>query len=246
MSALGVPLDSVSIAFSERARPRGNRWDFTARVSWKRETTSEQSSPEDQVAASIDDELNFNFQGPATSFTKAISQQSYNPSGSSDVAPEVGKAVGVRIDGTVDGLEVSIPSNGFNLTRTLRLGNSDAQVNGWMMNRIAKLHSKNQATYRGHQAGDCFFKSFSGQFIGDYSFRCTFDFASQFGENNPTVEIGSTTFNVGQRVKGFDVLWAMYNRKLDDAANMIAPSAAGVYVAEVFKDSDFASLIQGV
>ena len=226
----GVTLNSILPSLI----PKGKDGDYYGIVDYKH--TSQ--TPQQQTPAATNDELlSFNFTGPSTFFTRAISQTKHGPD-----ATDFGVALNVLEDKSIAGIDAALPDSGFEVRAKLNLGATPALVNAWIDGRIAQLHTANDATFRGKTAEDCVLAGFSGEQLTDGDFDVAFDFRAQLKEDYTAANsfsAGRETFTIGKIVPGFHLIWVQYLSVEDTTAKVIYPKANGVYVAKVFETSDF-------
>lgn len=220
----GLALEGRRLDVEERDRAKAGLYDFDFEVTWFVAETGDEppTTPDGR-------NLSFNLTGGPTYFSNARSQTAYGTD-----APDFGTSIGVNEDKTISGIDVAIPPSGLQVSdRVIFL--DEVQFNEWIESISAKIWTKNSVAFRTLQPGDAFLRSVTGNWVVDYTFDIALDIAIQRGEDNPTVEGIAIT----QRVAGFDTVWVYYEKEVDTAAKLIKPKARGVYVAEVFKSSDF-------
>ena len=228
----GFPLTTVRIGIKERKRSHrvasDTLFDFDFSVRWlhkSRSKEADESEPEDSPVSGFA----FNFQAPGTFFSHAISQTKFG----SD-APDFGDAIGVNEDGTINGVDLQIPGSGLQIDERLIFA-TESQVNSWAVDTADKVGKVNQNTWRTLESGDAYLRSVTGKWVTGFAFDVTYDVAFQRGESNPSID----GISVSQRVPGFDAIWVYYEAEEDTSEKLIKPKARGVYVAQVFKKTNF-------
>ena len=245
----GITLANRVINVEPHGPAQKNSWEAT--ITYNHVSVAE-SADQDQPARLDDQNLSFSFGPLPVFFTEAIAQEKFDrvfPS-PSPPAPEVGTAINVKYAasgvGDVEGAEVPTSGDGFQIVTRQNLGSTADEVNA-RVRALAQLRNrKNNAVFRGLQAGECLFLGFSGEQRTDGDFDMTYDFGVALNEDFTTAPFvsGDSIFQIGQVVRGFDLIWVMYQPIEDTLTNQMVPTAVGVYVAEVFQDGDF--LITGV
>lgn len=230
----GVILNSVEYDLSRRGKPSDNSWEGV--VSYKHSSATQQF---DIPANENDEKLSFSFSGPSTFFTKAIAQDNFGTT-----ARDVGLAINVSNNGDVEGMDVGIPSSGFQVRIKQDLGANAAAINTKVKELRALLHTKNDDTFRGLEAGDCLLTQFSGEQRNDGLFDMIYDFAVELNQDytSDQFDTGRVQFTIGRKIKGFELIWVMYEQFEDTTAKVMVPQALGVYVADVFEDGDFSTI----
>ncbi len=222
-------------------KPKGRDGNYEGVVDYKHPSATPQ---QDRPVEENDEKIRFSFHGGSLFFTKAIAQAKYDPDGGG-TAKDVGLAINVETDGTVKGAEVAIPSLTFNVPIVLNIGATASAINTWTRNRIAQIHTYNDATFRGLNTGECLFLGFTGEARVDGLFDLDFEFAVSIEEDFTaanSLDTGRKTFSPGVIKKGFDLLWIQYDSVEDTTDNVIVPEAQGAYIAQVFEDSDFSTI----
>jgi len=238
-------IDLGSRSFSLKPRGKASSGCYAGIVDWKHVSRT----PGQDAPVNLGDEkLSFTFSMGSSFFTKAISQEKFDPTGQTIKAKDVGLAINVQADGSVDGLDVQVPGDGFQISTRLSLGSNAALINKWLKDRIAQLGTINDDTFRGLEAGDCLLRAFSGEVRADSDFDIVWDFAVVLGEDYTSTpfDTGRVSFALNRRVAGFDLIWVMYEPKEDTVEKIVVPEARGAYVAKVFEDSDFSLFGVGV
>lgn len=152
-------------------------------------------------------------------------------------APDCLGQIGVSSRG-VDGVDVVIP--GFNWDETHVKENADV---GWSYLNILKnlTGTVNNATFRGHAAGEVLFTGCQGTRQDSHRFELTYSFVAI--PNATGLIAGDIT---GIEKKGHEYMWIAWNAEEDDTGKFLIQKPAGVYVEQVYKESDFSALNIGV
>ena len=233
----GVLLNSRLIAGKEDLRTG----DFNFQIDFKHESNTEQL---DLPIAEDDEKLTFAFSGGPTFFTRAISQTKNNPTTGGKTARDVGNAINVKTDGSVEGAEIAIPDFGFTVSTRKDIGSTAAAINAWMKARIEQVWTTNNAAFRTLAIEDCLLKGFSGRQVSGGLFDIDFDFGAVIGEDYSAAgsfDTGRRAFTLGL-VPGFRLIWVQYDAIEDTTDKVIVPEGRGAYVAKVFETSNFANL----
>ena len=240
----GIVLANRVINVEPHGPAQKNSWEAT--ITYNHVSVAE-SADQDQPARLDDQNLSFSFGPLPVFFTEAIAQEKFDRVAPADSppAPEVGTAINVKYAasgvGDVEGAEVPSSGDGFQVVTRQNLGSTTDEVNARVRSLAQLRNRKNNSTFRGLQAGECLFLGFSGELRTDGDFDMTYDFGVALNEDflsGPFIS-GGSIFNIGQVVRGFDLVWVMYQPIEDMDANQMVPVAVGVYVAEVFQDGDF-------
>ena len=240
----GITLANRVINVEPHGPAQKNSWEAT--ITYNHVSVAE-SADQDQPALLDDQNLSFSFGPLPVFFTEAITQEKFDRAFPADSppAPEVGTAINVKYAasgvGDVEGAEVPSSGDGFQVVTRQNLGSTTDEVNARVRSLAQLRNRKNNSTFRGLQAGECLFLGFSGELRTDGDFDMTYDFGVALNEDFTTAPFisGDSIFQIGRVVKGFDLVWVMYQPIEDMDANQMVPVAVGVYVAEVFQDGDF-------
>ena len=243
----GITLANRVINVEPHGPAQKSSWEAT--ITYNHVSVAE-SADQDQPAMLNDQNLSFSFGPLPVFFTEAITQEKFDRvfPADSPPAPEVGTAINVKYAasgvGDVEGAEVPSSGDGFQVVTRQNLGSTVDQVNAKVRSLAQLRNRKNNSLFRGLQAGECLFLGFSGEQRTDGDFDMTYDFGVALNEDFTTAPFisGDSTFQIGQVVRGFDLVWVMYQPIEDEDANQMVPTAVGVYVAEVFQDGDFSTI----
>ena len=241
-----IVLANRTINVSPHGKTSKRSW--IAKLNYKH-VSATKSAQQDQPANTGDENLSFSFGPLPVFFTEAITQEKFDAVETIvGPAPDVGTAINVKYAasgiGDVEGIQVPTSGDGFQIVTRQSLGTNALQVNN-QVRALARLRNKKNATaFRGLNPGECLFLGFSGQLRTDGDFDMTYDFGVSIEEDftaSPFIA-GDSTFVIGRVVKGFEVVWIMY-QPVEDTENMqMLPSAVGLYVADVFEDGDFGQI----
>ena len=233
VSVLGVPLLSRSITGKEDPRNLGS-FDFV--VDYRHESNEEQ---QDLPIEEDDEKISFSFSGGPTFFSNALSQTKYGPD-----SRDVGSAINVLTNGSVEGIELQIPDSGFTVDTRKDIGSDAATINAWVKARIEQLWKTNDSTFRSLDAEDCLFTGFSGNQVAGGLFDLSFEFAVAIGVDytSDQYDTGRVQFTIGSKIPGFHVIWVQYETKEDSTDSVIVPEALGVYDAKVLETTDFSNI----
>ena len=243
----GITLANRVINVEPHGPAQKSSWEAT--ITYNHVSVAE-SADQDQPAMLDDQNLSFSFGPLPVFFTEAITQEKFDrvAPANSPPAPEVGTAINVKYAasgvGDVEGAEVPSSGDGFQVVTRQNLGSTVDQVNAKVRSLAQLRNRKNNSVFRGLQAGECLFLGFSGEQRTDGDFDMTYDFGVALNEDFTAAPFisGDSTFQIGRVVRGFDLVWVMYQPIEDMDANQMVPTAVGVYVAEVFQDGDFLTI----
>lgn len=244
-SIYGLALNSVDYDISGTDKPG----KYNGTVSYKHVSATPQ---QDAPASNGDEKLSFSFSGGQTFFNYAISQTKHNVSHATITVPtarDFNNLLDVKGDPSSgfesQGIEAPIPSSGFQVRTRQTLGANAAAVNAKVRDLIGVILKKNDASFRGLNAGECLLLGFSGEERIDGDFDMTYDFAVSLQEDytSTPLDLGNGfTSAIGKIVKGFELIWIFYETYEDTASNTAWPMPTGVYVADVFEDVDFSTI----
>jgi hypothetical protein len=153
-------------------------------------------------------------------------------------APDCKSAIGVKHDGSVDGVDIVIPA--LKLTCSYRFPVASTVVNAttWdsYVKKLARMSgTTNNATYGEYARGELLFLGATGEFVPKVPTEIQYHFAAS--ENVTGLTIGTIA---GIAKKGHEFLWIMFEAAEDQSKIIQRPLAA--YVEQVYGESNFADL----
>lgn len=144
-------------------------------------------------------------------------------------APDYSGAIGVDSDGTVHGVDVTMPSLTFCITKKYAL------VTASMISAMASLTGKvNSSAFHGFEAGEVLFMGASGGKNGD-KWEVSYKFAVSPNETDLT--IGGIAV---AKKDGWDYAWVRYKESAE--GNVVTRVPESVYVEKVYSAASFAAL----
>jgi len=188
----------------------------------------------------------FDTTGGTQHITQAESETAY-PAGFGGANYQF-KAIGVDGNG-VNGVDIVVPQ--LQWQETYDVPNTYV-TNTYIRSLATVTGTTNRASFRGFAAGEVLFMGCSGsQEWDDQKGRGPWSLSYRFvaspnagsGQTVPAISIGDIT---GVEKKGHEYLWVKYENVLNGSASDLLKKPKGVYVNQVYKDSDFSQLGIGV
>lgn len=182
-------------------------------------------------------EYRVTFPGGARSelITQAYGERRYGPT--DPPAPDLGGAINVTGQG-VDGVNVDVPD--FPWVETWILANNDVSWADIIAIGLLRKTTNDDA-FRGFARGEVLFDEFSASPRTDQDWEYTFRFrasANRTVANGKPISIGGFT---GIEKLGWEYLWVRYQSAVS-SAGLVFERPIGVYVNQVYLESDFADL----
>lgn len=220
----GLKRDTISV------EPTDNNLTWHVNVTYKSEAR-QQSQPPSETGDTL---ISFDTGGATQHITQALGTTKYAKSG--ETAADFKDAIGVTPDGTVQGVDIPIPSLTFEVTKYLESSVvSDDYVRG-LAGATGKVNSK---AYRGFDAGELQFLGATGSKRpqGDWEVRFKF----KFSENLTNQTIGEIT---GVAKRGHQYIWVYYSDEDDSTADAVVQRPKYVYVQDLVESKDFEAVLQ--
>lgn len=150
-------------------------------------------------------------------------------------APDYGGAVGVKKDGTVEGVEVIVPKLEWTETHYLH----GKYISFTYLNLLYRLTGKvNSDPFRAFNPGEVLFMGAQGREVaGTGTGELTYHFAA-----SPNVELTLPGIEDPIRKDGWDYLWFDFKTSLDEKAKKIVTRADWAFVERVYERVKFAQL----
>lgn len=148
-------------------------------------------------------------------------------------APDCKNAIGVTKEG-VEGVDVVMPVYAWTET----FYKDDADVTQEYRGKLFNLTGKtNNATFHGCNAGECLCFGFQGSRMEDGQWEITAHFRGS--PNRTNLQVGDIT---GIDKKGWEYLWVMYAKEVDETASMTVFRPVAVYIERVCDSADFTDI----
>ena len=146
-------------------------------------------------------------------------------------APDYGGAIGVDADGTVHGVDVTMPALTFTINKVYSSFSSND------ITTLASYTGKvNSGAFQGFAAGEVLFLGASGGRRSDGKWEISYKFS--VSPNQSGFSVGS--ISVGSK-KGWDYAWVRYQDEVSGDAVVRKPAA--VYVESVYESASFSNLV---
>jgi hypothetical protein len=189
----------------------------------------------------FDDEFyDYSFTNETVTTNNCIEQVAYPASGTG-IAPPMDKLVGVDQDGTVDGVEVYDNSETLVVTKW----KDQTLFTQAYVNQVrAELNKVNSISWYGASAGECLFRGMEK--VGDNRDMVKLEFTFLISRNRVEAELPTfkdregSNFTITGGKKGWEYLWV---RPISvPETDKVVSRVDGVYVAEVYEESNYAGL----
>jgi len=179
-----------------------------------------------------DSSFSFDTGGGTQHITQALATvASHAPPGKT--APNFKGAVGVS-DGSVDGVDITVPIYNFSETHYLDVATVDAAYKLTLFNLTGTVNS---LSFKGFAAGEVLFQGASGSLRQHDQWEITYKFAAS--PNATGLTVGDiTAINKG----GWEYLWVRYREDEDTAAKTLARRPVAAYVEQVYPLTDLNQL----
>lgn len=141
--------------------------------------------------------------------------------------------INVKEDGSVEGVEVPVPSFSFSLTRFISLPDFTTAYQNAVGNCVKRV---NNAHFRGHATGTVLLDQATGSGRGQAKVEITFRFSVS---PDATLSVGSIS---GINKPGWHYLSITSEQQLNAAGDKLVPTPIGVEVGPVFFTADFSVL----
>lgn len=188
------------------------------------------ATTEDEDDSTPESTYAFDTSGGTMHRNQSLGTSVYPPS-----APSFGGAIGVDNDGSIAGVDVTMPVFNFTETHTL----AASRVTTAYKKKVAALTGTvNSSSFRGFDAGEVLFIGASGSRNGNKSsdpWEVTFRFA--VSPNKTGLSVGGIK---SIQKKGWDYLWVRYADSVSGTSLIKSPVAA--YVEKVYESADFSNL----
>ena len=146
-------------------------------------------------------------------------------------APDYGGAICVDSDGTVHGVDVTMPALTFTINKVY------SSFSASDVARVASYTGKvNSGSFEGFAAGEVLFLGASGGKRSDGKWEISSKFS--VSPNESAFSVGS--INVGAK-KGWDYAWVRYEDEV--SGNAVVRKPAAVYVESVYESVSFSGLV---
>jgi hypothetical protein len=172
-------------------------------------------------------ELSFSTQGKTEHITQSLNTTRYP-----GTADDHGGQVGVTKDG-VEGVDITIP--GLTWTETHIFPNADCD-NAYLIALKALTGTVNDATFRGHSAGEVLFLGANGSRKNAEQWQIEFSFVAI--PNASSLTVGTIT---GIDKKGHEYMWITWDKE-ESGGEFVKSVPRAVYVEQVYPTSDFSGL----
>jgi hypothetical protein len=142
-------------------------------------------------------------------------------------------AIGVKEDGTIDGVDIVVPSFKFTIQKSF----AKSDITTSFRQTIAGLTGKvNESTFWGYPQGEVLFTGASGQRSGNGDWQISFNFLQSPTQYNKT--LAGVTISQKQ---GWEYVWVHY-KKLNQTLDEVP---ANLFVERIYEESDFSVLNLG-
>ena len=146
-------------------------------------------------------------------------------------APDYGGAICVDSDGTVHGVDVTMPALTFTINKVY------SSFSASDVARVASYTGKvNSGSFEGFAAGEVLFLGASGGKRSDGKWEISYKFS--VSPNESAFSVGS--INVGAK-QGWDYAWVRYEDEV--SGNAVVRKPAAVYVESVYESVSFSGLV---
>jgi len=200
-----------------------------ASVNWAT-ADSPQTKREAQPTETNDHEQSFSIGGGTQRVQEALSQLKYPAA-----APDLGNAVNVQEDGSVEGVDILVPTLSFR--RTYYLPTSvvtDSYARG-LRDAVGKT---NNASFLNFDVGELLLLSANGTQRGQADWAVSFEWLA--GKNQSDLAVaGIEDINKGAH----EFLWILYEQEQEDTAKKMKPVVIGVYVAVVYGQVHYPTIL---
>jgi hypothetical protein len=203
---------------------------YKGTVEYRHAGRDEQASPDNELIDIGREKVTCSFSGTTANVTTALNQNRYGTN-----ARDVGLALNVQYDGTVDGLEVNVPTGSFTVSTVI---SKDVVTNEWLKARFEQIWTTNNATFRSWPRGCVALAGMDTRQRADGNWEIDYSFQIQPPET--FTDIGGVSLGGSITKEGFAYTWVMFRPKED--AGKITPEPVGAYLAVVYKKSDFGQL----
>jgi hypothetical protein len=153
----------------------------------------------------------------------------------------VGLLVGIKDDGTVEGMPWGVPTITLSVTLYKNRSAIDAAYIAGCVRQVGRVNS---ATWYGFAAGEVRLESISIPKKLESLWALQFDFGIRPNEDNAALPTytgpNSTTFTYSRDVLGWEYPWVKEIEAIDGDNKVIL--VEGLYIAKRFKSSDFSAL----
>jgi hypothetical protein len=175
-----------------------------------------------------DSSFSFDTGGGTQHITQSLATvASYAPPGKT--APNFKGAVGVS-DGSVDGVDITVPIYNFNETHYLDVAIVDA---AYKLTLFDLTGTVNSLSFKGFAAGEVLFQGASGSLRQHDQWEISYKFAAS--PNATGLSVGDIT---GIDKGGWDYLWVRYREEDDASAKTLARRPVAAYVERVYPLKD--------
>lgn len=228
-SALGASAPLVRIEIDERL----NKNSFRVKAIYEKETTTTPTSSGGSSGGSsgstpseLTEWMTFETGGGTRHLTVSKGTSKYPSS-----APDYGGAIGVDQDGTVHGVDVTMPALTFAINKVY---NSFSESN---IAHVSSFTGKvNSGSFHGFNAGEVLFLGASGGQRSDRKWEVSYKFSVSPNES------GFSVGGIGvSNKKGWQYAWVKYKDEVSGDAVVRKPEA--VYVETVYESVSFSGLV---
>jgi len=158
-----------------------------------------------------------------------------------DLARDVGKLVGAKDDGTVEGAPWDIPVAQLVVTYYKTASTVNSAFVQSVMDELGKVNS---GSYYGFAAGEVKFVDFSIPNEGDTITQLTFTFDIKINEPQASLpeytDPAGSTISFPGDLKGWEYAWT--DDVLSDDTDDLAPRTRGLYIAQLYRTTAFSGL----
>lgn len=202
---------------------------FKVKVSY--DTTRRENSSTDNEETEDEPAFSFDTTGGTRHVTQSLGTVARFP----EDAPDFAGAINVDAEGTINGVDIMMPSLKFNETHYFK---PSIVTTAFKINLAERTGSVNQNNFRGFYPGELLFAGASGSRRGesknDY-WEINYQFV--YSRNSAQLQIGDL---IVTNKRGWDYLWCLYEEKKQD--NFVVKVPVAAYIEQVYQYSDFGYL----
>lgn len=183
--------------------------------------------------------VSFDISGQTVKIKRSLNTQFRAGFWGAHVAVNYGGMINVNQDGTVEGLDIFVPTMNFQVEYTF----DAADVTQEWINTVSTIVGNvNDATFLGYDAGELLLMRISGQRRDDGNYDITFGFAVSKNQYNLQLRGDSdnefTEITIPEK-RGWDYLWFSHIDHEDTTNHVIRTLPRAAYVEQVYYDDDF-------
>ncbi len=177
----------------------------------------------------------FNTGGGTQHITQARETKMVYASGDFPVSmSDTNGAIGVTLEGEVQGCDVTVPAYNFTRRKVFQPGDVDNDCKAII---YALTGTVNDDEFEGFAAGEVLFLGAEGSDRDDGRYEINFNFSAK--PNRTDVSVGDIE---GIEYNGWDYVWILYAPKENDDTKLVMKKPVGVWVERVYDEGDFDGL----